>query len=92
MIARICNRARVVVSYTIAIAGHFIARNVRRRISVNYSELDKTNPPHNFMRNSFVEISTEELIVNIGNHKTEIDVLTWELETMEWEFGHRSKV
>ena len=56
------------------------------------SKLDKPNPPHHFMRNSFVEISTEELIVNIDNHKTEIDVLTWEIETMEWELEHRSKV
>ena len=59
---------------------------------MNYSELDKPNPPHNLMRNAFVGWSTDKINELLEEHRTEAKCLNMELETMEWELEHRSKV
>ena len=63
---------------------------------MDYTQRNKENAPHAFMRNAFVDISTDELqeirkylIEELAVAKATIVCNKMEIETIDWELSHR---
>ena len=58
---------------------------------MKYSEYDKPNAPHSFMRNAFVEISGEGIRKLLNEYKNNVRCINMEIDTMEWELECRGE-